>query len=150
MPFRPDIVVVAPGSPSRILLVVETKLRDSDNSSMENQLRQYMISMSCPVGLLVTPTHISVFKDTYTRRSEDSIERMGPYPVPSDWAVSKVASSGTARGADFEQAVRSWLEQVSASGAIKGFPRDASDAFDSYVIPALSTGVIRGSGPPTA
>jgi len=96
MPFRPDIVVVAPGSPSRILLVVETKLRDGGDGSMESQLKRYMLYMSCPVGLLVTPTHVSVYRDTYTRRSEDSIERMGPYPVPSNWIVSRVVTSSTA------------------------------------------------------
>lgn len=149
MPFRPDIVVVAQGSPSRILLVVETKLRDGSDSSMESQLKRYMLYMSCPVGLLVTPTHVSVYRDTYTRRSEDSIERMGPYPVPSNWIVSRVVTGSTARESDFEKAVRSWLEQMGVSGTVKGFPQDANDAFDSYVIPALSGGVIRGSGPPS-
>lgn len=147
MAFRPDIFVVAPSSPTRILLVVEATYRDEINSSRESQLKHYMLSMGCPVGLLVTPAHVSIYRDTYTDRSEASIERIGPYPVPPNWTVASALGGGSFREIDFEQRVRSWLEQIGASGTVKGFPREASDAFSSYVIPALSSGLIRGSGP---
>jgi len=147
MPFRPDFFIVEAGSPTKIMLVVEAKLGTDSKEAGESQLKQFMLAMSCPVGLLVTPTQISIYRDTYTERSEGSIERMGPYPVPSNWAVAKAVGGGGARELEFEQRVRSWLEQVSSSRTVKGLPREASDAFDSYVIPALSSGLIRGSGP---
>lgn len=144
MNFRPDIVVEAPGSPSRILLVVEIRARDIPERPAESQLRRYMKSMSCPVGLLVTRAHISVYKDSYTTRSERSIELVGTYPVPSDWVVTRRMTGASDR--EFELAVGSWLERVGASGVLSGFSPEAQSDFEAYVVPALSSGVIRGSG----
>ena len=147
MAFRPDIFVVAPNSPTRILLIVEAKYSGEVSSAIESQLKHYMLSMSCPVGLLVTPTQVSIYRDTYTDRSEGSIEKIGPYPVPANWTVANSLGGGAFREIDFEQRVRAWLEQVGSSGTLKGFSREVNDVFSSYVIPALSSGLIRGSGP---
>jgi hypothetical protein len=128
-----------------IKLVVEAKLRAETIHDIETQLKRYMLAMSCPVGLLVTPNEVSIYKDTYVNRTESSIERLGPYRVPPDWIVARAAK--TASPLEFEKAVGEWLERVTRSEALRGFPAPAIDAFESLVVPALADGLIQGSGP---
>jgi len=141
MPFRPDIVVTEPDSP-RILLVVETKAQPQDLSQMGSQMKRYMVQMSCPLGLLVTPAEIVLYKDRYVGRTEDSVEQIGRYSAPSPWQEWR-----SRRDWEFEGVVRSWLDRVRSSKRIRDFPPEAADALASYLLPALSAGVIRGAGP---
>lgn len=69
----------------RILLVVETKIRPGDMSQMESQMKRYMVQMSCPLGLLVTPYEIALYKDRYIGRTEDSVQEIGRFKAPSPW-----------------------------------------------------------------
>jgi hypothetical protein len=86
MPSTPDIIVTGEDTP-RIFLVAEAKLRSTIRKEDESQLKSYMLQMRCPVGLLVTPEIIEVFRDTYTAHSENSVERVGSFPAPKDWSV---------------------------------------------------------------
>lgn len=156
MPFSPDIIVTEEDTP-RILLIVEAKLSSPSRPEYESQLKSYMLHMRCPTGLFVTPDAILVYRDTYTAHSEKSVERAGPFPAPKTWTVFKVPHHGselpsardTHMEARFEETVKSWLEQVrnSPSDYLKEFPKETRDALTDYVVPALSQGVIRGSGP---
>ena len=156
MPFSPDIIVTGEDTP-RILLIVEAKLSSPSRQEYEPQLKSYMLHMRCPTGLFVTPDAIVVYRDTYTAHSEKSVERVGQFPAPKTWTVFKVPHHGselpsardTHLEARFEETVKSWLEQVrnSPTDYLKEFPKETRDALTDYVVPALSQGVIRGSGP---
>jgi hypothetical protein len=155
MKFAPDIVVTAEGS-SRLLLIVEAKLRSRDRSQEESQLKDYMLRMRCPIGLLVTPDEIVLYRDTYTAHSEDSVRRVGSYTAPKKWMRFKVVNQGTespsAANIDlaqrFEEDVKFWLEQLrTGSAEANQFSDEAKDALEDYVIPALSEGVVRAGGP---
>jgi hypothetical protein len=155
MSFRPDILVTASDSP-RVLLVVETKTKLLNPTLAEKQLKQYMQQMSCPVGLLITLDSIFIYKDRYLSHSEDSVDRIGPFPVPSEWEaleflrVEHDDQSDKTRqkfAAEFEEAIKLWLERVRVLNSVKGFSPEAEDALNSYVLPALSAGVIRATGP---
>jgi len=61
MPFAPDIVVTTQDTP-RLLLIVEAKLASRIRSQDESQLKSYMLQMRCPIGLLVTPDEIVVYR----------------------------------------------------------------------------------------
>jgi hypothetical protein len=62
MPFAPDIIVTGEDTP-RILLAAEAKLWRSGCKEDESQLKTYMLNMRCPIGLLVTPEVVEVFRD---------------------------------------------------------------------------------------
>jgi hypothetical protein len=76
MPFSPDFIVSTEDTPG-MLLLVETKLSSQNPSEDESQLKSYMWRVRCPVGLLITPDEIVVFRDTYTSFSEKSVRRVG-------------------------------------------------------------------------
>ena len=153
MTSTPDIIVTGEDTP-RIFLVAEAKLRSTIRKEDESQLKSYMLQMRCPVGLLVTPEIIEVFRDTYTAHSENSVERVGSFPAPKDWSVFRVPHHGSAAKDlnlefRFESAVKYWLEQLGASPSfyMKEFPKETRDALVDYVVPALAQGIVRSSGP---
>jgi hypothetical protein len=156
MPFSPDIIVTGEDTP-KILLVVEAKLYPSIRKEDESQLKSYMLHMRCPIGLLVTPDLIEVFRDNYTAHSENSVERVGSFAAPKIWDIFKAAHHGTEWegtsdaniGFRFEEAVKSWLEQLSTSPSayLTEFPKETREALTDYVVPALTQGVVRSSGP---
>jgi len=84
MAFHPDILVTTAELP-RIALVVEAKVRIPDLDRTEQELKRYMVGMQCPVGLLVTPDRLWLYRDLYTGRSENSVQRVGEYDATALW-----------------------------------------------------------------
>lgn len=156
MASAPDILVTAPNSP-QIFLVVEAKFTGEDLGGFESALERYMAKMGAPVGLLVTPRSIGIYRNRYTGTSEDSIERIKVIDVPQSWIglsnFSELLSEHpTGRNASnlalaFEDNVQSWLERLRNPGMLDDLPDDAHDAFSDYVIPALHEGIIRAAHP---
>jgi hypothetical protein len=140
MPFYPDIVVTEPGS-SHALLVVEAKVGKTTAAS-ESQLRHYMWEMSCPVGLLVSPREIFLYRNLFTGYSDDSVERVGTFPAPSSWREF----SGRDSEVEFERRVQKWLERLTSERPTD-LSREAADALQQLVIPGLLHGDIHASGP---
>ena len=150
MPFSPDIIVTGEDTP-RILLAAETKL-SSMRQNDESQLKTYMLHMKCPIGLFVTPDVIEIFRDTYTEHSENSVKRVGSFRSPNSWDIFRVPHHGSREpqlGLRFEEAVKSWLEQLatSPSAYLKEFPKETREALADYVVPAVTQGVVRSTGP---
>jgi len=140
VPLDPDIVVTDPGS-SHVLLIVEAKVRESVSES-EPQLRHYMWEMSCPVGLLVSPRTIVLYRNLFTGYSDDSIEKVGTFQAPSGWSVYE----GPNAGIEFESRVQSWLEGLKNERTSE-LTSEAADAFAEFVIPYLLQGEVRAAGP---
>src|SRR5437868_6137554 len=84
--FGPDLVVTSDDG-TELELVVETRLRQGHLGETETQLKEYMIDMSCSVGLLVSPGEIRLYHDTYVSDEPDSVDLVGTYPAPKEWAV---------------------------------------------------------------
>jgi hypothetical protein len=148
MSFSPDIIVTGDDTP-RILLAAEAKLSRPTNKKDEIQLKTYMLQMRCPIGLLVTPDVVEVFRDTYTAHSEDSVERVASFPSPMTWHNFKVAHQGEPHAeVRFEQAVKSWLEELASIPSIflAQSPKETREALSDYVLPALTQGVVRSTG----
>ncbi|MGC2530743.1 MAG: hypothetical protein WA639_23610 [Candidatus Acidiferrum sp.] len=149
MSFSPDIIVTGEDTP-RILLAAEVKLLRPNGKDDETRLKTYMLQMRCPIGLLVTPDVIEVFRDTYTAHSENSVERVASFPSPKAWQNFKAAHQGEPHaGLRFEETVRFWLEQLDASASpnLSEFPPQTREALSAYVLPALIQGVVRSTGP---
>jgi hypothetical protein len=51
--FNPDLIVTA-NEGTDLILVVEAKRSLTQLAETESQLRQYMLAMHCPLGLLAT------------------------------------------------------------------------------------------------
>lgn len=156
MASAPDIVVTAPDTP-RTLLVVEAKFSPQDLDSLEPALKRYMVKMGVPVGLLVTPKIIGIYRDRYTGRSEKSVERIKLVEVPDAWlplsnfsyALSEHPAGGkTSRMARaFEENVQSWLERLRTPNMLEALSNEDREAFLDHVIPALNEGIVRAAHP---
>jgi hypothetical protein len=148
MAFKPDIIVTGPDS-SDIALVVEVKTSIRNLESSERQLKEFMTAMSCPVGLLVTPRRLWLYRNRYLGTSEDSIVRIGEFDVHD---VLNFEPSGVGRksGFQFEQLVQAWLEGLSTEAGLRELSADLRRAAEWYIVPAISQGTIRAGHPRSA
>jgi hypothetical protein len=144
MPAQADIIVSSPDS-TEVKLVVEAKLRTPDLPSTEHQLKNFMLQLRCPLGLLVSPQRLLVYVDRFTSDSEDSIERIGDFDITG---LVKVRPSAAGDGVAFENAVQAWLEDLSSS-SMRGRVKDPKllEIINHYILPAVETGVVRAAGP---
>lgn len=140
MSFHPDIIVTEQGS-SHALVIVEVKVGQATPGS-ESQLKHYMREMSCPVGLLVSPREIFLYRNMFNGYSDDSIERVGAFAAPSDW--SELAGRGSE--IDFERRVQRWLEGLRNERSTD-LRHEAADAIEQFVVPGLLQGDIHAAGP---
>jgi hypothetical protein len=143
MSARADIIVSSNDS-TEVKLVVEARLRIGNLPETERQLRRFMLQLSCPLGLLVTPDHLWVYLDHFTSYSEESIERIGDFDVRD-----LITFAGTdASEAEFENAVQGWLENLSVAGTRDRVKDDKLlEVIRHYILPAVETGVVRATGP---
>jgi hypothetical protein len=156
MASAPDILVTALDSP-RILLVVEAKFTVKDLTDVERALKRYIVKMGVPVGLLITPKLIGIYRNQYTGKSESSVERVNLFDfakmapsllrlfqnLPEDRSDRKTSNAGLV----FEENVQSWLENLRISELSNEIAPELQDAISDYILPALNKGVIRAAHP---
>src|ERR1700683_416082 len=80
MAFAPDIIVTAlEGAEIALIVAAKTSLRGPED--VERQLKTFMSNRGAPVGLLVTPERLWLYRNQYTSLSEDSIVQVGEFDV---------------------------------------------------------------------
>src|SRR5260370_7962537 len=132
MAFQPDILVTSPDEP-RVTLVIEAKVHLSDLDRTEAQLKQYMVGMQCPLGMLITPERMWLYRDSYTSRSPNSIQRVGEYDIKSLWREPPPTD-----GTVFEAFVQHWLEHLPKTPA-QQLPLHLPHALPANTVPTLPT-----------
>jgi hypothetical protein len=144
MPAQADIIVSSPDS-TEVKLVVEAKLQTPNLRETEHQLKNFMLQLRCPLGLLVSPHRLWVYLDRFTSYSEDSIERLGDFDIAG---LIKFQSPATGGEVAFESAVQTWLEDLS-NDTTRGQAKDPRlrDVINHYIRPAVETGIVRAAGP---
>jgi len=150
MASYPDILVTSPDSPLQILMAVEARLDREALEAAIQQLRHYMAKMSCPVGLLVLPEALYIFRNRYTGIEENAIEQIGRYQMSEAFQRFARASAEhgvKAKGRLFESYVQRWLEHLPNSDDIEQLAPELKDALETHVLPALESGVVRAAGP---
>jgi hypothetical protein len=94
MAFEPDIVITVPEG---IKLVVEAKVSLQNLPRSEQELKQYMGRMRRPIGLLIAPEHMWLYRDFYTVDSAQSVRRVGEFDVAKLWRQKPPAQGVTFR-----------------------------------------------------
>jgi hypothetical protein len=107
----------------------------------EEQLKRYMSGMQCPTGVLITPDHIWVYRDLYTTRTPQSIQRIGDFDTKGLWQQSPPAETTL-----FEVFVQQWLERLAQQPA-QELPPNIRGTFREYVVPAVMNGEVRAAHP---
>jgi hypothetical protein len=138
MAFQPDILITTPDG---ITLVVEAKVSLPNLERAEEDLKQYMVGMQCPTGLLITPKRMWLYRDSYTTRSPQSVRRVGEFNLTRLWDWPPPL-----QGARFEMFVQRWLEDLPKHPA-KEVPNELREALRDYVLPAIANGEVRAAHP---
>ncbi|MEY4575496.1 MAG: hypothetical protein RL701_199 [Pseudomonadota bacterium] len=148
MAFEPDIIVHGPEGTT---LVVEVKATEHAGSDAAEQLKHYMAGMSIPLGLLVTPRKLVLYRDKYVGTADGSIEEVGAYSLADILSPPRTANEELAdprnRGLAFEEAVQHWLERLSTESDATAIPADVRDALETHILPVLRAGEVRAAGP---
>jgi hypothetical protein len=145
MAFEPDILITSADG-SELLLVAETKWHDKDVPNAESQLKEYMIAMGSPIGLIVTPTRLRIYRDRYLTPPENSIKLIGEFDVRQLFG-SHSGQAGRNAAASFENDVQDWLESLSAKPPGDELAPEFRHAAELNIHPAVSQGIIRAGHP---
>lgn len=146
MPAEVDIIVTSSDG-TEIRLIAEAKLSVPDLHSEEEKLKSAMLSMSSPVGLLVTPDRMLVYLDRYVSQTTESVDQVGDFDV-SPLLRFKPVSASPDEARRFETAVQQWLESLPGSAAqVSRKDNCFWNALNSYILPAVETGKIRAAAP---
>jgi hypothetical protein len=115
-----------------------------------------MVQMGVPLGLVVAPKIMAVYRNKYTGISEKSIERIALFDIPESWPVfsrflhllpENINEKGPKIALAFEENVQSWLEHMPTSGFLQDLPPEAQAAFSNYILPALNEGIVGAAHP---
>src|SRR3989442_3526623 len=104
MAFQPDILITTSDG---ITLVIEAKVTLPNLERTEEDLKQYMVRMQCPIGLLITPERMWLYRDSYTTRSPQSVQRVGEFNSKLLWQQPPPSQA-----VPFERFVQQWLEDL--------------------------------------
>lgn len=143
MTLRPYIVVTKPDSPE-VLLVVEIKTRMTDAKDAEEQLKRYMVHMSCPVGMLVSDEQTRFYRNRYIDYKPENVEMIGS--CATDELLGPIPKQAIRRESNLEPVVEEWLESLRV-GDGRTWPSPVRDAIESSVLPVVVGGVVRAGGP---
>jgi hypothetical protein len=138
MAFQPDIIVTTPNG---ITLVIEAKVSVTNLQRTEEDLKQYMIGMQCPVGLLITPQRMWLYRDSYTTRSPQSVQRVGEFDLKLLWRQAPPSEPVSS-----ELFVQQWLEDLEKQ-PLKEVPIELREALREYILPAVTSGEVRAAHP---
>jgi hypothetical protein len=145
MAFGPDIIVTEPeGWEPALVVEAETALHDLE--TLERKLKRYMSGTHCPVGLIVTPQQLRLYRNRYLSSSQDPIELVGAFDV-HDVLHYRPPGDGRDDAFEFEGFVQAWLEGLSTEAGLRELPAELRRAAQWYIFPAVSEGVVQAAHP---
>ena len=149
--FRPDLVVTSSDG-TEMKLVVAVGRDQEDRKYVEGPLKRYMVGTNCPVGLLVVPNSIWIYRNRYLLNEQDSVQEIGPFSKvwPPDSLPQMFPGFALAASAAldlFVQQVRNWLENLDTQANLSAMNQDLRSAVSDYLLPVLHEGVLRAGVP---
>jgi hypothetical protein len=129
------LLITHPPDP-RPALVVETVAR-IDETAM-GQLKERMLGLSCPNGLLFDGNHCAIIRDTYTSLEVASL--VEDSRVATDALLARVPAAGRT----VDQRVLDWLRSMAASwNSALPTEGDVAIPFITDIVPAVSGSQVR-------
>jgi hypothetical protein len=137
MAFTPDVIVTTDYSPATIALVGEAKGATANLDEAAFQLKEYMLLVGCPVGIIFTPQVLRIYKYRFLGRTQDSIELVGDFPS-GELLEAREPLAGA------ESAVESilvgWLDELAHTGQVTVSDQRLKSALNEHILPAISGG----------
>jgi len=137
MGFTPDVIVTTDYSPGTIALVAEAKGVAANLDEAARQLKEYMLRMGCPVGIIFTPQVLRIYKYRFLGRTQDSIELVGDFPS-GELLETREPVAGT--GSAFESTLFGWLDELANTGQVAVSDPRLESAINEHILPAVSGG----------
>ena len=138
MAFQPDILVTTPDGR---VMVIEAKVTVNDLPRTEEALKQYMVAMQYPFGLLITPEKGWVYRDYYSSLSPASVKQVEEFDSTLLWRQQPPRQR-----LEFEAFVQQWIEDL-ADYPTESLPPELKDIVQGYVLPAIAGGEVKAAHP---
>jgi hypothetical protein len=136
--FEPDILINT--SDARVM-VIEAQVTLNDLPRTEEALKQYMVAMQYPFGLLITPEKGWLYRDSYSGLPPTSGKRVEEFDSALIWRQKPPR-----QGLEFEAFVQQWIENL-ADFPAESLPPRLKDVVQVYVLPAIAAGEVRAAHP---
>jgi hypothetical protein len=146
MSFSPDIIVTKPDSPE-VLLLAEIKAGTNDVQAAEAQLKEYMVHVGCPVGLLVTSERAKFYRNRYTGYEPQTVETIAECATSELVGPAAEGLSYRTASSYLEHRVEQWLEGLQSTAGAASWPPAVREAVEAHILPAVIGGVVRATGP---
>ena len=137
MAFAPDVIVTTDYSPATIALVGEAKGAAANIEEAALHLKEYMLLMGCPVGIILTPQVLRIYKYRFLGRTQDSIELVGDFPS-GELLEAREPMAGAESG--IESTLVGWLEELAHTGQVAASNQRLKSAINEHILPAVSGG----------
>ena len=137
MAFTPDVIVTTDYSPATIALAGEAKGAAANLDEAALQLKEYMLRMRCPVGIIFTPHVLRIYKYRFLGRTQDSIELVGDFP-----SGELLETRGSVAGPEsaVESTLLGWLDELANTGQVAVSDQRLESAINEHILPAVSGG----------
>jgi len=142
---QPDIIVVSPDG--EYLMLVEVTLKKDKQFYGVNQLKPFMVSYGCSVGLVISKERIILLRDSLEKSNGESIYTVGEARLPDSLLPSADEPWNEEQGFEFKSRVQQWLELLKFSSSIKNLPNDLRELFGEQILNLLKIGEVRAAGP---
>jgi hypothetical protein len=137
MMFTPDVIVTTDYSPATIALVGEAKGTTANLDEAALQLKEYMLLMGCPVGIIFTPQVLRIYKYRFLGRTQDPIELVGDFP-PGELFGAREPVAGAESAV--ESTLVGWLDELAHAGQVAVSDQRLKSAINEHILPAVSGG----------
>ena len=137
MAFAPDVIVTTDYSPATIALVGEAKGATANLDEAALQLKEYMLLMGCPVGIIFTPQVLRIYRYRFLGRTQDSIELVGDFPSGE---LLETRGPVTRPGSVVESTLVGWLDELANTGQVAVSDQRLRSAINEHILPAVSGG----------
>ena len=139
MAFTPDVIVTTDYSPATIALVAEAKSATANIEEAALQLKEYMLLMSCPVGIILTPQVLRIYKYRFRGRTQDPIELVGDFSPRELLGKLEPLAGGESA---VESTLVGWLDELAHAGQVAVSDQRLRSAINEHILPAVSGGRI--------
>jgi len=120
-------------------LVAEAKSATANIEEAALQLKEYMLLMSCPVGIILTPQVLRIYKYRFRGRTQDPIELVGDFSPRELLGKLEPLAGGESA---VESTLVGWLDELAHAGQVAVSDQRLRSAINEHILPAVSGGRI--------
>ena len=143
--FEPDIIVTEPGDYAKRFIVIEVKAHPAALMRVEDDLRRYMVRNNFPLGLLVAPGEIRIYRNRFENYTESSVHLLGAFALAEFDDFASASTSDRSAMARLEDAVQAWIQRLPSPETLAAMPSPLREVIEDEVVPYVVGGDVRAA-----